>query len=221
MASILTLFPLACATPKHNLQMASQNIQSVDYLVLAKDAVGIGDGLMRLASAHWDYIDHFSPTLVARGPVLSPDGLEHTGSIHIITSANSLTAQRFANEEPYYRAGFYSSVTVTPFRNLLGQTMWERTPSVPPEYSTFLVANWQNRSCTTKQIEQLQAAASTNKRWVFLGLLLSPDGSCIGIAAAADLRPETAESALRGLLERGELPAVSIKLSRWRRGGRQ
>jgi uncharacterized protein YciI len=201
--------------------MTPQQTQSGDYLVLAKDAAEVGDDLMRLVSAHWDYIDRFAPQLVARGPLLSSDGQRHMGSVHIITAASSLDAQRFAREEPFYRANLYSGVTVTRFRNLLRQTMWERAPAVPPEYSTFMLANWPLRSCTAKQIERLQTAGSANNSWVFLGLLLSTDGKCTGIAAAADLKPEVAESKLRELLELGELYSDSIELSRWQRGGRQ
>ena len=162
----------------------------------------------------------FCPKLVARGPLLSSDGQRHIGSVHIITSASSPDAQRFAKEEPYYQANRYSGVTITRFRNLLRQTMWERAPSVPPEYSTFMLASWPIRSCTATQIERLQTAGSANQGWVFLGLLLSTDGNCTGIAAAADLTPEVAETRLRQLLELSGLYSDSIELSRWRRGGR-
>lgn len=201
--------------------MTPQQTRSADYLVLAKDAAEVADDLMRLASAHWDYIDRFAPQLVARGPLLSSDGQRHTGSLHIITSASSVDAQRFAKEEPFCRANLYSGVTVTRFSNLLGQTMWERAPPVPPEYSTFMLADWPVRSCSAKQIERLQRAGAANKSWVFLGLLLSSEDECSGIAAAADLKPDVAESKLRELLESSELYSDSIELSRWRRGGRQ
>jgi uncharacterized protein YciI len=192
-----------------------------DFLVMGRDAPGVGDALDKLASAHWDYIDHFVSRLVARGPILSANGEEHTGSVHIITAASAPEAQRFADEEPYRRAHLYSDVTVTRFKNLLGQTMWERAPATPPKFSTFLLADLPVSSCSAQQFERLQTAAASNTSWVFLGLLLSPDGSCTGIAAAVDLKPEAAENALRELLERGELHAVSIELSRWQRGGRQ
>jgi uncharacterized protein len=201
--------------------MTPQQTQSGDYLVLEKDAAEVEDNLMRLVSAHWDYIDRFASQLVARGPLLSSDGQRHMGSVHIITAASLLDAQRFAEEEPYYQANLYSSLTVSRFRNLLRQTMWERAPSVPPEYSSFMLANWPIRSCTAQQIERLQTAGAANRSWVFLGLLLSADDKCTGIAAAADLKPEEAEGRLRELLELSELHSDSIELSRWQRGGRQ
>lgn len=188
--------------------------QPSDYLVLGRDAAGAGEELDRRATLHWDYMDRFAPQLIARGPLLSPDGEEHTGSIHIIRSASAMEAQHFAHEEPYCRAGLYSSVTVTAFRNLLGQTMWERPPALPPDYSTFVQAIWPACSCDAKQIGRLQQEASRDKNWVFAGLLQSDGGGFVGIAAAADLRPEAAEHALRELLDPSEFYVGQLELSR-------
>lgn len=191
-----------------------------DYLVLGRDAAGVGEELDRRATIHWDYMDRFASQLIARGPLLSPDGEEHTGSIHIIRSASALEAQRFAREEPYCRAGLYSSVTVTPFRGLLSQTMLERAPASLPEYSTFMRAGWPACSCHAKQMERLQWEASRNEHWVFVGLLQSDDMGFAGLAAAADLKPEAAERALRELLDLSEFCVDQLELSRWQRGGR-
>jgi predicted nucleic acid-binding protein len=90
---------------------------------------------------------------------------------------------------------------------------------VLPAYSTFLQAHWRIRSCTTKQIERLQLASSANKSWVFLGLLLTAESQYIGIAAAADLKPQVAEDTLRELLDLSELRTDSIEIqplaARW------
>lgn len=83
------------------------------------------------------------------------------------------------------------------------------------------LANWPIRACTAQHIEWLQTAGAANRSWVFFGLLLSTDYSCIRIAAAADLKPEIAETSLRKLLALSELLSDSIELSRWQRGGRQ
>jgi uncharacterized protein len=207
--------------PTHDARLTPQNAQPGDYLVLARDAAEVGDALMTLASAHWDYIDRFTSKLVARGPLLSTDGQEHTGSVHIITAASALDAQHFADEEPYHRANLYSSVTVTRFENLLGRTMWEQAPSTPAEYSSLLIANWPAQSCSAQQVGRLRAAATADKNWVFSGLILSTEGKCIGMVAAADLQPDAAENSLRKLLELIQLSPALIERSRWRRGGRQ
>lgn len=109
-----------------------------NYLVFGKDASGIQDGLLNLTSAHWDYIDRFAPQLMALGPLLTLDGQEHTDSIHILTSPTFHAAHRFASEEPYCQAHFDSNITVTPFWNFLGQTMWVRAPPIQPKKAHFL-----------------------------------------------------------------------------------
>src|SRR5688572_12824055 len=57
--------------------------------------------------------------------------------------------------------------------------------------------------------------------WVFLGLLISEDGTlCRGAAAAADAAPEPAERALRTVLAPLRLEPARIETTRWSRGGR-
>lgn len=192
-----------------------------EFLVIGRDAPGVGDALDALAPSHWDYMDRFASRLVARGPILSADGEEHTGSVHILTASSADEAQRFADEEPYRRANLYASVTVTRFENLLGQTMWERAPATPSAFSTLLLAEVVPSPWPVPALQRLQAAAAASASWVFLGLLRSAHDRCTGIAAAADLSFEAAERALRALLECGGMRAVSVELNRWQRGGRQ
>ncbi len=110
--ALFCLFLVACTTPQQKNYVTPNRSQLEDYLVFAKDAEGVGEGLMRLAPAHWDYIDGFAPALIARGPLLSQGGSEHRGSIHVLKAENAHAAERFAKEEPYYLAGFYSNVNV-------------------------------------------------------------------------------------------------------------
>jgi hypothetical protein len=141
--------------------------------------------------------------------------------VHILAAASASEAQRFADEEPYRRAHLYVDATITRFENLLGQTMWERAPAMPPTFSTLLLVSWPAQSCSAQQVERLRAAAAPDKNWVFLGLLLSSEGKCIGLAAAAGLQPDAAEHALRKLLELAALRPAKVECNRWQRGGRQ
>ncbi len=201
--------------------MTLQKSQTSEYLVLGKDAEGVQEDLMLLAEAHWDYIERFTSELTARGPLLSTDGRRHLGSVHIL-SANSLRdAEHFAQKEPYNQANLYADVMVTKFTNLLGQSMWDRPAPPMREQSTFLLTYWPDQVCATKQIDTLRARARQADSWVFVGLLVSPEGKCNGMAAASDLEPTAAEESLRALLEHSGLHSRTIKASRWRRGGRQ
>lgn len=219
---ILGFGGMACIFPStYDNHIPPQPALSCDYMVIGRDAPDVGRTLQKLATEHWDYIDRFASNLVARGPMLSVNGDEHTGSVHVLKVASRADALRFADEEPYRRANVYSRVTVTRFENVLGQSMWERPPVTPPQRSTLLLADWPPQSISWTQIERLRAAASSEKHWVFLGLLLSEEGNCVGIAGAADLGPDAAEHALRRILVPLGLRPGTIECHRWKRGGRQ
>src|SRR5215472_10603312 len=81
------------------------------FYVYAEDRPGAGTGLLDLAEAHWSYMDRFADRLILRGPTLSDDGAEHTGSVHVVNLADRASAERFATEEPYWLAGLYRHVT--------------------------------------------------------------------------------------------------------------
>lgn len=188
-----------------------------------RDAVGSEETLDRLAEEHWSYIDRFADRLIARGPTLTADGEKHTGSIHVLTAPDLAAAQRFADEEPYRRAGAYADVTVTRFENLLGRTMWDRPPPSRPAQSTFLLATSGAASLASADLSAIRAEiAAQPDVWAFLGLQLSGDGrQCLGAAAAADLPPEPAVRALRSALAPLGLTADRVETTRWQRGGRQ
>ncbi|MFC7221086.1 YciI family protein [Streptomyces polyrhachis] len=75
------------------------------------DTPGLGDEMYDLAEEHWSSMDRFADRLVLRGPTLSEDGEEHTGSVHVVEAADRAAAERFADGEPYWRAGLYRKVT--------------------------------------------------------------------------------------------------------------
>jgi uncharacterized protein YciI len=201
----------------------SETSTGVAFLVHCRDAVGVEDRLQTLADEHWDYIDRFGDQLIARGPTTTADGGKHTGSIHVLSASDSAAAWRFANEEPYRRAGLYADVSVIRFENLLGRTMWDRPPSTEPLLSTFLLARSATVTLVPADVRAMREVVSSQPDvWVFLGLQVSDDGKqCIGAAAAADLPPEPAVRALRSALPSLRLNEAQIETSRWQRGGRR
>jgi uncharacterized protein len=193
-----------------------------EFLVHSRDTPGSGAMLDRLAEQHWGYMDRFAGQLVARGPTISDDGEQHTGSVHILAAGGALEARRFAEEEPYHRAGLYAATTVVRFVNLLGRSMWDRPPLAEPPRSTFVVARWPSipADAGARRAAAEAARAAHPDVWVFLGLLLGDDGGCVGIAAALDAAPGDAERSVRQVMEalgRGDAP---IESQRWSRGGR-
>jgi uncharacterized protein len=191
-----------------------------DFLVLGRDAEGVGERLDALADAHWDYMDRFAGRLVARGPTLSPDGEEHTGSVHILTAGDAAAARRFADEEPYRRAGLYAEVTVERFLDLLGRTMWERPPAPDLRESSFVVARWP--AIATDAGAARSVLRARPDVWAFFGLLVSDDASrCVGLAAAADLPAAEAERAVREIIAGLGAAGATVGVQRWQRGGRR
>src|SRR5215831_10030092 len=82
------------------------------FYVHGQDRPGVQAEMEALAEAHWSYLDRFADRLILRGPTLSDDGTEHTGSVHVIDLADRASAERFAAEEPYWLAGLYRDVTI-------------------------------------------------------------------------------------------------------------
>jgi uncharacterized protein YciI len=70
-------------------------------------------------------MDGYADTMIARGPTLTADRVDATGSMHIVDLPDADAARVFAFEEPCYRAGVYAEVMVRRWRNELGRTMWE------------------------------------------------------------------------------------------------
>ena len=175
----------------------------------------------RLAEAHQAYMDCYADRLVARGPTLSADGENHTGSVHVLEADSAEEAQRFAFEEPYWLAGLYASVRIARFQNALAGTMWDRPRPPRGSTSSLVLVTWQpQRSALAadSDAELLRRLAETEPL-VFGGLLLSDDaGSSVGLAAALDADAERAPTVVArvGLPE----PTTSITADRWQRGGR-
>ena len=175
------------------------------YYVHTEDKPDVLAGLMEHGEAHWSYMDQFADRLVLRGPTLSPDGEEHTGSVHVVDVDTRADAERFAAEEPYWLAGFYQLLTV-----VRAVVLVDRPADVP---KTLVTGLWSPAAAV-----DLQPADS---RLSFVARLVEDDGSqCVGIVAAVSALPDEALVIVQPVADRwcGE-PAV-LTARRWQRGGR-
>jgi uncharacterized protein YciI len=195
----------------------------VDYLVYSRDAPGVDGNMTALTPAHWDYMDRFADRLVARGPTLSADGEAHTGSLHIVAVRDAGAARRFADEEPYQGAGLFAETTITRYVNLLGRSMWDRPPPPDLRQSTFLLARWPAIPVDDRLVRTARDGIGARPdHWVFLGLLVTDDGTgCTGVAGAADVDPAAAERALGDVLQALQQEQAPTEIHRWQRGGRR
>jgi uncharacterized protein YciI len=193
----------------------------MQYFVRGVDNAAVTEQLDLLAETHWAYMDGYVDSLVARGPTLSPDGRDHTGSVHVLDASSTAEAQRFAFGEPYWLADVYASVTITRFQNALTGTMWDRPTPPRGSVSSLVVLTWQARpfapaADTDAQI--LRRLAETDIL-VFGGLLVCDEAaSSVGLAAAFDADADEASAIVARIIL--PEPTAAIMTCRWQRGGR-
>ena len=97
----------------------------MEFVCYHRDRPGSGPARDELLEEHWAYMDRYSAHMIARGPTLTPDGAEATGSLHVLSLPDSAAARAFAFDEPYYQAGVFRDVLLRRWRNVLGRTMWD------------------------------------------------------------------------------------------------
>ncbi len=180
------------------------------FLVYGRDDATFDFGPNDRHEAHQAYLDGWLPRLVARGPTLSPDGTQHTGSVHVVEVDDAETAHAFAFDEPYARAGWYAEIVVLPMSPLVDGTMWDRPTPAPERAASFVLARWPGRP-----VGDLRVAAPD---WLFAGMLLGTEpGTTIGFAGSVDLPPAEVAEQLRASLPEG----AQVEVHRWQRGGRR
>jgi uncharacterized protein YciI len=187
------------------------------FLVHGRDGSAFDYGHSDRHKAHQAYMDAWSSHLIARGPTLTPDGEDHTGSVHVIEVENADIAGSFAFREPYAQAGWYADVSVTPMLPSVEGTMWDRPVPPASQPSSFLRATWSPRPL--EDVASLhRRLAESNPNWLFAGLMLSDDlESSSGFAGSIDLSPAEAGDRLRTALD---MPPADLEIHRWARGGR-
>jgi uncharacterized protein YciI len=171
-----------------------------------------------LDEAHQAYMDRWAADLVARGPTEVRHGHGHTGSVHVITLPSRSAAERFAEEEPYHRAGLYRQVTVAPVRPCLVGTMWDRPPSSPGLPASLVVAAF-----VAPGVDALTLTAAVRRHlddapWIYVGVLDDPEPS--GLLAMVDKDVDQAGRLAADLLRAADVRGARVHAQPWRRGGR-
>jgi uncharacterized protein YciI len=194
------------------------------FLIYGRDSTEFGaDDEHPVHEVHQTYMDQWAAQLVARGPTLSEDGSRHTGSVHVLDVPDSETARKFADDEPYAQAGWFSEVTVWPFESVIQGTMWDHPAPSADQESSFALASWIPTPRTADLVDSLQArfAGDGGPPWSFVGLLLSDDSAeIVGLAGSADRPAPAAATWLHEQLTALPLEPTDLTVHRWRRGGR-
>jgi uncharacterized protein YciI len=110
----------------------------VQFFVWGINKPEVKDQRTALIKSHWDFIAQYDDTLIARGPVMQAgDFTVVTGSIHIVNLKDQAAVETFVYDEPFSKAGLFSSVIVSRFDLELKRTQFEFTSK--PNLSRFFV----------------------------------------------------------------------------------
>jgi uncharacterized protein len=69
-----------------------------------------------LVEDHRRYLDSFSEHFIARGPLMSDDGVEWVGSAMLVELGSHTAVEAMLASEPYSRAGLYENVEIHDWR---------------------------------------------------------------------------------------------------------
>jgi uncharacterized protein YciI len=214
--------PIAQFTPRpvSDTRAESRYLRIVPFYVYAPDRPRVQDRLIELSEAHQSYMDRFADRLILRGPTLSDDGTEHTGSVHVVDLADRASAEQFAAEEPYWRAGLYREVTATRIVVLVNREVTPASRSyVAP--SALVTGQWPPQPRTQGDAELELPGDEPDARLRFAGLLVDDSQSAAtGIVSVVTAPPDEALRVVEPLAARLAGEPVEMIAQRWRRGGR-
>ena len=86
------------------------------YIIYQEDRA---DGAAIRAAArdeHFAYLDKHEDILVLGGALMAEDGVTRTGSVLIVNVPSMAAAQEFSENEPFRKAGLFSSVKISRMR---------------------------------------------------------------------------------------------------------
>jgi uncharacterized protein len=192
----------------------------VPFYVHAQDRPGALPEMVALAEAQRSYMDRYADRLILRGPTLSDDGTEHTGSVHVIDLDDRASAERFATEEPYWLDGLYRHVTISRTVVLLRREPVEDTPAseVP---SALITGRWahQPRNLGAAGLQLPEVAPEGRVR--FMAVLVDDGQTCsTGIASTVSAAPGEALRIVQPLADQLIGGPVALTAQRWQRGER-
>ena len=153
---------------------------------------------------------------------MSPDGTLHTGSVHIIDLPDLATANRFAHDEPYAKAGWFSTVTINPIIPSLDGTMWDRPASTAAAISALVTSSLTDNDVTADGLAtRLRAQfGDVSQGWIYVGVVCAGEAGAAGVMALIDEPPAEAQRKTAAILDRAGIGTTDLRASRWRRGGR-
>lgn len=171
-----------------------------------------------LTEAHWSYLDRFAGQLILRGPTGSDDATEHTGSVHVVNLPDRASAERFAADEPFWRAGLYAQVMMARAVVLL-----HREPVHDPlgidAPSALVTGDWPARPGGA---HLPWPGDGPDSRIRFVAALVTDDESATtGVISVVSAALADAARVMRPFADELAGAPVALTAQRWERGGRR
>lgn len=88
--------------------------------IYCRDRANATEVRMAARPAHLEWIKAAPFPIEVAGPLLADDGQTMIGSLMIVGSGDLAAVRDWAAGDPYAKAGLFESVTLTPFRHLIG-----------------------------------------------------------------------------------------------------
>jgi uncharacterized protein YciI len=197
-------------------------VVSMPFYVHAQDRPDVGTELLDLAKAHWSYMDRFADRLILRGPTLSDDGTEHTGSVHVVNLADRASAERFATGEPYWLAGLYRHVTTVRTVVLFHRETTEGSlTSGVPNALILIIGQWPPEPRNASDTDLQPLGVNPDSRLCFVAVLVDDNQShTTGIVSIVSAFPGEARRIIQPFADQLTREPVALTAQRWRRGGR-
>lgn len=103
-------------------------LQPTTVAVLCHDRHDSQAARKAAAQAHLRWVESMLEHIALAGPLYSHDGRRMIGSLYLFRTDSEAQARAWLEADPYYAAGFWSSIEVRPFLpaagQLVGGTVW-------------------------------------------------------------------------------------------------
>jgi uncharacterized protein len=192
----------------------------MQFYVHAQDRPGVETEMLHLAEAHWSYMDQFADRLILRGPTLSDDGAEHTGSVHVVDLADRASAEQFASEEPYWQAGLYQQIMTARTVVLLHrESTASSLTSGPP--NALITGRWAPEPRNASDTDRQLLGVNPDSRLSFVAVLVDDEQAhTTGIVSVVRALPGEALRLIQPFADHLAGEPVALTTQRWQRGGR-
>lgn len=196
----------------------------MEFFVYCRDQADTAQLRDTLVEAHWSFMDQYADRMIARGPTLTEDGSAATGSLHIVDLPDRAAADKFAFDEPNFRAGVYQDVLIRRWRSELDRAVADFGGD-PLRNRRFLIIGQGGADRPAHQVAGERSAIGADRadRLIVSGSLWSDDGaSWLGAASIVEVPDRATVDALvatdPGVHARR---FASVEVHRWEVGGRR